>query len=79
MRLEELETFKYRAESLKQVGFALGTPFSVLLIQVIPLQNWAALQRVGYVFTAVMFIGGLLLINRSLTIMNLIKKDKLDL
>ncbi|NQY81139.1 MAG: hypothetical protein HRT47_12605 [Candidatus Caenarcaniphilales bacterium] len=75
MKLEEVETYKYRAESLKQVGFALCTPFSILLIQAIPLQDWVALQSVGFVLTAIMFTSGFLFINRSLTIMDLIERE----
>lgn len=73
MEQEDIETYKYRAESLKQIGVALCSPLAMVIVQIL-----LRLQKIGnllvymeFYIACIMFILGSIFINRSIEIMNL--------
>ena len=71
MKPEEIESYKFQAESLKQLGFALCTPFAIVSVKFFAFEM-KLVQIVSdsrsFVFIS-LFIAGLRLILRSVEIM----------
>ena len=76
MKPEEIETYKFRAESLKQIGLILCTPISVSLLRILinELELITTFKDIKTYISCILFAIGFTMVNRALTIMDLIKE-----
>lgn len=75
MKQTELEAFKFKAESLKQIGFALCTPFSIVLLKILVAESkfFEMLLEIKLYICFVFFIIGFTCINKAFDIMDKVR------
>ena len=77
MKPEEIETYKFRAESLRQIGLILCTPFAMTIFRVLiyELELIETSKDIKTYVSCLLFVLGFIIIDRAVFIMNLIKEE----
>ncbi|NQY81267.1 MAG: hypothetical protein HRT47_13245 [Candidatus Caenarcaniphilales bacterium] len=78
MKLEEIESYKFRAESLRNFGLAFYSPLGIALIKIIFHEiRYQSLNTYEIIIILILFVIGWSFIDKSAQIMNkLLKADK---
>ena len=78
MKLEEIESYKFRAESLRNFGLAFYSPLGIALIKIIFHEiRYQSLNTYEIIIILILFVIGWSFIDKSAQIMNkLLKGDK---
>ncbi|NQY81255.1 MAG: hypothetical protein HRT47_13185 [Candidatus Caenarcaniphilales bacterium] len=78
MKPEEIESYKFRAESLRNFGLAFCSPFGIALIKIIFHEvRYQSLNTYEIIIILTLFVIGWSFIDKSAQIMNkLLKGDK---
>ena len=77
MKIIDLESYKFKAESLKQFGLVICTPFSIIVLKIL-LREFNLNELIFTIELAlsfIFFILGFILINRSVDIITGAVKD----
>lgn len=77
MKTKEIETYKFRAESLRQIGLILCTPFAMTIFRILiyELKLIETFKDIKTYISCLLFLLGFIIIDRAVSIMNFIKEE----